>query len=873
MEPGPSFLPQVHSPVMAARTVQLPGVGILGLLAALVAAFGHVSAASAQQDIEITLESLGIEGSFRPGDWTPVNIALTSNLDDTSTVLVSFEIQNSDGDIERYTRQVVLAPGQTIRRWLYPHLPPSASAQALQNTVFTVRVYENNEGVPGRELASAPVSGASALRVGRPIEMSQEMIMVVGSGRLGLQGYATSPGNSSLVPSLNERSEIINVQAESLPDRWQGLAGLSTIIWSDASPQALGLDEATAIRNWVKRGGRLVILLPESTSPWGIGVRGKGNFLTTTSEEGSLLPERAPTRLEEVRISSLMQVLSKSPENRNPDAKMSIRLFEPEALSEPWEALAALPDEGIEGTDNERLAGGVYAIQRRLGYGWMVLVGIDADAIHRRQLQADGLPQPDVFWNRLIGRRGTIPTTTAYRAYADFKKLATRPISFTTGSGKLVLDMIRIGGPSAGLAMLITFGLFVAYWMLAGPLSFIFLRSKGQVRLSWLGFVCIATLFTVMTLVAAWTGRRILQSDAPVRHLTFLDMISGQPEVRATSWFSAYLPGYGTTRIEVPGEKNLLATWSPPPSGTLERFPNSDAFQIRTDSPNAFEIPTRATSAHFVSHWSGELDKPWDDPPNDRGGSIVQTVFETEPPSFEIGGVIRHGLPWTLEDVQVISISPFHNRLPGYYLLQQLAIEEPLDALPNPGIITRRKTWAPGEALDLGVELPGRHKMLGTKIRGDYSLTEEFDRIFNSGANAIRKELATSLTPNSVWEAGNNRETCLEMYAFFDMLPQPIYMKEQPGAPKDGMASHFQRQLARQTDCSDWFLRPCVLISAKISDVPLPVPLRVNGEEVESSGTVMLRWLHPLPVDDRFVPTTPNRLRSFQAPPLPNKNP
>lgn len=837
---------------------------LLSVLLLWLAPIAPLAASSHAADVDIVLDSLGISGSFRPGNWTPVRLALTSNLDDTASVLISFEVPNSDGDIERYTRPVVLAPGQTVSRWVYPRLPPNSSARQSQGTIYRVRIYENDDGVPGSEIASVPVSGSSSQQVGTPIEMTQDFVLVVGTGGLGLQGYGQRPRDSTLTPSLNERTILVNAKSEELPDRWQGFASVSTIIWSDASPQALGLDEAAALRAWIQRGGRFIVVLPESDDPWAIGSSGR----TLLSD---LLPASAPRRIPDVPITSLLQSLSKSPKLRNADATMSIRIFDADTIEAPWNQLAALPaapDSSPTATaaSEDSLDGAVYAVQRRLGHGWIVVVGIDADALNRRQLQADGLPQPDVFWNRLLGRRGTIPTPLANRAYQEEEILKTGGTSFGLGSGTLILDQIRIGGPSAGLGMLVALGIFIAYWVLAGPASYALLRARGMVRHSWMGFVCVALVFTVIALLAAWGGRVLLQRDAPVRHFTFLDIIDGEDNVRATTWFSAYLPGYGDARIAVPGEGNLLATWSPPPSGSLERFPNSDVFQIPTDSANEFSIPSRATSAHFVAHWQGQLTGDWSQVPEQAETEIRQVLDSNT--SFSLSGVIRHGLPWTLESVQIGSISPFRSPLPSYILSKGVSVETPIDALPNAGVIFSMGKWATGSALDLSdtsLGGPYEYSKGGARILGQHSITDWMEAIYEVGPSGIRPKLRASMQPESLWR-GLVPE-CIQMYATFQMLPQPAYLKGQT-APRNDDATpiHFVRWLGRETDCSSWFLQPCVFIYATINDVPLPVPVEVDGEAVESRGTVVLRWLHPLPVVDRLVPPVPRTLREFQAP-------
>jgi hypothetical protein len=867
--PGSSTRTGLHSTLMQRinRSIQATfRVSLLSLLF-LIGAFASTAGAQGPQDIDITLDSLGIEGSFRPGSWVPMRMAVTSNLAETTSVLISIEIPNSDGDIEQYTRAAVLAPGQMVTRWLYPHLPPSSSANSIQSTAYNVRIYENKNGLPGPEIASNRVSGASANQVGFPVEMSQDMMLIIGTGRLGLSGYTQTRGNSALVPSQNERSMLVNAMPQALPDRWQGLISYSTIFWSDASPQDLDQDQAMALLTWIENGGRLIIVLQESTNAWGLGNSERSNYLDASSSGEPLLPKTAPRRVDQIRIASLMQVLSKSPLTRNPDATMSIRIFDPDVIEAPWEPLAAFPKMAARELDasspaSTAIEGQVYAIQRPYGHGSVVMVGIDADSIQKRQMQADGLPQTDVFWNRLVGRRGTLPTNGAYRAYTDEEVLNTSARSFGLGTGKLVINKIRIGGPSAGLAMLIALGLFIVYWVLAGPASFAVLRSKGLVRYSWLGFTCIAMVFTLIALLGAWGGRNILQSEAPVRHLTFLDIVDGVPEVRATSWFSAYLPGYGESEIKVPGEGNLLATWSPPPNGTMESFPNSDVFQISTDSPNRFAIPSRATSAHFVTHWRGVLGESWSEPPMEAETPISMTAIDGEKQSFEIDGVLRHGLPWTLKDVDIICISPFQSRSPNYIVTDGLSFESPIDALPSPGVIARLNEWKTGSEINLGKQLPGPHFNFGSRISGEYSLTLNLKRIYDT---EIRALLRNSMSFNSIWE--NLEPECLRMYCQFDMLPQPNYLKNQPGSSEDANPFHFRRWLGRNTDCSNWFLSPSVIIFATIENVPMPIPLEIDGKQVESEGTVIVRWVHQLPTDQRFITPVPRILTPFQSPP------
>ena len=102
---------------------------------------------------------------------------------------------------------------------------------------------------------------------------------------------------------------------------------VQTLLWSDASPTALGLEQAEAIKQWVRSGGRFVIVLPEGNDPWSIGSQSR----TALSD---LLPTSAPRRVENVPIQSLIQAVSKTEELRNTDARSSVRLFDKTRLND-----------------------------------------------------------------------------------------------------------------------------------------------------------------------------------------------------------------------------------------------------------------------------------------------------------------------------------------------------------------------------------------------------------------------------------------------------------------------------------------------------------------------------------------------------------
>ena len=163
--------------------------------------------------VEITLESIGVGGHLKPGAINPVRLSLRSRLENR---LGPGGLRG--GEPGRGRRAIHgadgLSPGRTNRTWLYPSLP-GASAVGC-SSVFRVVVFEDDGGRPGAELASAPVSAASAVLPGVPVEMTEDLLLVVGSGTMGLDAYQRGQGRTPVI-DLSTRCVVGTVQPKACP--------------------------------------------------------------------------------------------------------------------------------------------------------------------------------------------------------------------------------------------------------------------------------------------------------------------------------------------------------------------------------------------------------------------------------------------------------------------------------------------------------------------------------------------------------------------------------------------------------------------------------------------------------------------------------
>lgn len=92
-------------------------------------------------DVEIRVERFGAFNAYRGADVTALLVRLRSDLPEPTSAIVQWDVENADGDMASYWREVTLPPGQSVTRWLYAKLP-SISAISLTSHIFNVSVFE-----------------------------------------------------------------------------------------------------------------------------------------------------------------------------------------------------------------------------------------------------------------------------------------------------------------------------------------------------------------------------------------------------------------------------------------------------------------------------------------------------------------------------------------------------------------------------------------------------------------------------------------------------------------------------------------------------------------------------------------------------------
>lgn len=282
-----------------------------------------IIATLALAQVDVRLDRFGAGDRWRPGDIVGIQVTLTSDRPEPTPVRVEWEIPDANGDLVENSRSLVLNPRQPVTRWLYGRIPPNRGGLGGFEIITLVRVFEERDGRRITELASERIRASDAQNRAVQVSIEDDLIGIIGSNRCGLEGFEGVPGGSDRPPSLSTATALARgMQPRDLPDRWEGLSGYQALLWTEGVPAALTAEGAEALKAWIRRGGHLLIVLPEAGNPWSLGS-------ATAHALSSLLPSIPPQRHEAVAVERLLPILSKSDGLRNPGATMPMSVTRP----------------------------------------------------------------------------------------------------------------------------------------------------------------------------------------------------------------------------------------------------------------------------------------------------------------------------------------------------------------------------------------------------------------------------------------------------------------------------------------------------------------------------------------------------------------
>lgn len=745
-----------------------------------------------QARIELAIRQFGLGGIVRPGDWAGLEVTVRQQSGEPTRAAVQVHRRDPDGDTLLARREISLATGADRRVWVY--VPLDWNLRPTDG--FTITVRELPESATGLEVAVGEQIGAASFLANQIARDTEQLIGVVGPDTFGIEQYELRAASGERFRTAHSEWRVVQgLAAQDLPDRWMGLAPFGVLLWSAGDPAQLTGGRAEALREWVRRGGHLIVVLDDINPPW----------LASSQPLRTMLPEGSWERREDVNLEQFRNLLLR-PGNPLVLPQRSVGyVFVRDSEAGPGQAAELLEaDEGA------------VVARRLIGAGMVTVVGLDL----RNRALAGGVDiRADQFWHRLLGQRFLIPST---EDLAD-SSMARRLQALRVSSGEATVDSFIAGeinrSTAVGIGLLLGIIVFAAYWIVAGPGGFAVLKARGKSHLAWPAFVVTAVVFSIV----GWVGARAL-SPAKVSgvHITFLDSVAGEPTQHARSWVSILLPEYGERQVSVEhgvsdlGYVQTLMPWSSPDQIGAVSFPDARSYVLSSADPSVAMVPARSTVKQIRADWLGGA--VWEMPVAPAGADRPSASPQG------LRGQLVHNLPGSITNVTIVLNLGMEN--------ERVVLDSYLQS-DRRGQISRTRThawrknpagpggadWAPGEVLDLSAY----------RISGDDRLEER---------------LLRDLPGVGIGGVGSvGRAAGISLVNWIGHIPGPRLTEVSTNNPP--------RALQRGThglDLSAYLAQPCIIITGEVEGES-PVPIRVAGREIEMTGRTVVRWIFPLQPD------------------------
>jgi hypothetical protein len=754
-------------------------------------------------EVDIEVERFGVGRVVRVGEWAGLRIRVRDKSSRPREVLVRIRGMDSDGDFPVAQRDMTTNPNVWQGLWLYQRLP-----YTFQNgDTLLVTCHEaiesgaagSGEYRPGKRLGQVriPLQGLA--------ESSRGLVAIVGRRHLGVAGYTVSVGNGATAAYGHEPLEpVTGLTPDELPDRWVGLMQFDALVWSSGEPGELRGDRAAAIREWVHRGGHLIVIMPPVGQSW---------TSAANNELYDMLPAVQIERQENVDLAPYRRLLTSEKERKLPTGAVLL------TFSPAKDALSNEAVRVLNGPD-----GRCVVARRLVGSGMVTLVGID---LNNRLLTDLSLVDADIFWNRVLGKRGM--TKTAKESSEEALK---NPSMTQRADRSVDVDIPTLINKSAAAATGILLGIVVfgLYWLIAGPIGYFTLKKYNKAHWSWIAFLATGGVFTAI----AWTGATAMRpGEANATHFTILDHVYGQNNERARGWMQVLIPRYGDARLAIGDPKD------PPISGTARAvhaltawdargtdtnagsFPDTREYIIDARNPSSLRIPVRSTVKQVQADWVGPPRYKFPIPihPKVEGQATPEGPATVRLVEGQLEGVLAHQLPAPLKDSTI------------FVVRRQTPVSgQRTNSLTAEMLVYRiRDDWLPDQTLDL------------SQLRGDR-------KAFELPASYIQGLMPTGEGGINIGDdrpnVGNQAQRLMAA-ALFPQLEPPEFGSNRFGS------NVYRRHATHGYDIGKWFTQPCIIIIGYLGDAGAPfespIPVTLDGEAVPTSGRVQVRWIYPLP--------------------------
>ena len=495
--------PLLETPAMLDRSGWFQRVG--AVVAAFLAMAG-ASASAASRAVEVENIRVGFQDRYKVGTWTPVWVQLRGGIDGFNGFL-EVVAQDEDGTPTTIRQVVQIQPGATSRVTSY------VRPGSMDPDFATLRFID---GKSLRRVAPDVVVG-NMLSAKPPEPLSQEDYQILSLGRpAGIDMIPTLPGFNAnkinnaagtfgrarevIVPRLSAIDDL-------LPGRWYGFDAVDVVMVDSNDKEMLATlsgGRGEALRQWVQRGGHLVVAV---SSNW-------------QAVNDGLLGEMLPLKLNgQTQVSPYDSLESFT------GGSHQVAFENSAARVAKFEEIEARGGKVIASTLSTPLV-----VRGPYGFGRVTVIGLDVDA-----QPFSKWPDRGLFFVKTLDLKGSNagvnPATAAgmrimANNVSDLSTLIRRSLDQFQG-----VTLIPFGWVA---------GFIVLYILLIGPGDYFFLKKVlKRMELTWITF---PTIVITVSLLAYYAAYMVKGTDLRVNKIDVVDIDLESKAARGTSWINLFSP-------------------------------------------------------------------------------------------------------------------------------------------------------------------------------------------------------------------------------------------------------------------------------------------------------------------------------------------
>ncbi|WP_151756996.1 DUF7408 domain-containing protein [Dictyobacter vulcani] len=469
-----------------------------------------VSARSTQHMVNgptILKASIGFDGIYQDGNWTPIQIDL-SNSGNDFTGKISINVPSA----------AIPGPNMMQRANAYQetiNLPPGAKKQVT----LSVPVDLSFQG------ANAQISVDLLDEAGHRVA-HQAILSGNNNNNLTLIGILSDTPNNfgqlnlSLSNLFSTSGQIKNLSAATLPKQAQVLKNFDAIVLDNFTTSSLSQDQLGALQSWVNQGGNLIV----SGGPeW---------KRTLSSLPGSLLPVTIQGNGTLAAGKHLLPVNTLTKGDQ--PAKDTVNATVPISLAQTTPNSTTILADGKT----------PLIAQKTLGQGTVYYLAYDPTLEPLTSWQ-----QTNQLWSSVLLRSLSDRVLTSANNTNINKGQMQSGMNYFPGMTALLQTFFPNAYPSIWLILV----LLLSYVAILGPIRLLLVRVLKRRSWTWRIVLSTIVVFTLLSygLALQQKGSSIINSSITLLQLNAPDKTGSSGH--ATTWLGVFVPSQGDFQVHVPG--------------------------------------------------------------------------------------------------------------------------------------------------------------------------------------------------------------------------------------------------------------------------------------------------------------------------------